>query len=242
MARPVTPRALPAFAGWALLFVLLPLGCRDGVVVPPPGGGISYHPEIRIGDRALYDVWSVDRFGYLVVASHSTSRWLVTATNQVAAGETGVIAILDSTIADSSGITIDTLFIQVRPDGSLRQYGFFSALARHRFHRLLPRRWDVLASFSSGADQFFSAGTLDSAGGDPVTGTLRSRQNYFTLFVDGQPTIVPAYRVDFSGRDFHCSLWLTEAPGSFPRILLDSGSDSTGLYRSLIDLRPGPAP
>jgi hypothetical protein len=203
---------------------------------------MTFRADVRIGDRARFDSWTLDRFGALLPATYRQHRWTVIGTDTTVAGATGVTALLDSIVADTSGTRVDTLYFQLGSDGTVRQYGFLADVARQLFGRTLPRRWDVLAPFGAGSGQSFTAGFIDSAGLVPVAGTIDPDPDYFTIPIDGQPTILPAYQVDYAGPGVSCSLWLLDSPWTLPRFILDTATDSTGAYRIITGIQRAPRP
>jgi hypothetical protein len=196
-------------------------GCRSESFTEVPGSGTRPVVTFTAGDTFVYDRWDLDQYGYRIGASKRPDIWQVARTGMQIYGASNVTVVIDSLDPQR----VDTLLFCFGADGSVAQYGFLAGLVRLMGGRTITPGWDVLLSGEGSPSSGWIVGVADASGTDVVYGSLSPAQDYFSVLVNGKPTIYPAYRVQLSGQTVEYIFWIAGNPPSFPWFR----EESTGL-------------
>jgi hypothetical protein len=209
-ARPLIA-PLPATALLAATLAVVSGGCREESSGPPE----NVPPRIAFPLNALYrfDVWQLDEYGGRIQGSERGRRWTVLSTDASTLGYDDVTLVGDS--GSEGPRTVSFRFTQ---DGDIYQYGYLADLVQRLEGRTIAPRWDLIAAFSKGWGSSWTAGILDSAGSELMTGSSSDEVLYFTVTVNGLSTIAAAYPVVLSSRSMESVLWVSENPPAFMRL------------------------
>jgi hypothetical protein len=231
----VMPRApLTICRGVLGLVLLSAMGCREPDTSIGGGSGIPFRPAYTLGERQQYDRYDVDQYGYTIPSSQRTLTRRVAAVDTTLYGASGVTMFVDNLQGRTRS---DTLLLQVRQNGDVWQYGFLAKLAAQRIGVIIAPHWDPVALFSGGVLASWRVGWIDSARTLPVFAEFKEQQEYFTIPVNGERTIFPAYRIDYTASGYEGSLWLTESPPAIPRAYTSFYSDTTGVLDVLYEIQ-----
>jgi hypothetical protein len=196
-------------------------GCRGESFTEVPGAGTRPVVTFNVGDTYVYDRWDLDKYGYQIGASKKPDIWRVARTGVQIYGASNVTVVIDSLDQQH----VDTLFFYFGADGSVAQYGFLAGLVLSMGGRTITPGWDVLLSGEGSPSSGWVVGVADASGTDVVYGNLYPAQDYFSVLINGKPTIYPAYRVQLSGQTVQYVFWIAGNPASFPWFR----EESTGL-------------
>ena len=210
--------------GALVVFPLVLSGCRNNGAATEPSRAIGFSFSFAAGDRFRYDLYDIDRYGYVVTSSKRPVWWRVDRIGASLYNASGVTVIVDSGLASSP----DTVLLRIDAAGDVYRHGFLSEISALSGRPGNVDTWDRVAAFSLGPAAHWRVGSLDSPGLFPVDGEIRSEQEYFTALVDGQSTIFPAYRVNFTGPNIDAICWFAETPSSIPRSVVSFWQDTTG--------------
>ena len=206
-------------------------GCRESATVLTGSEGVET-PKFSSGDSLLFDAWDLDSFGYLITSSHKVVIWYVASITDTVAGATGVTTVIES--ADST--QNDTLRFQFRTDGTVYQYGYIAGVVMRREHvRRIPQ-WDLLADAGHGTGSGWFVGTLDSAGMDPVYGTLEG-SSYFSATINGLPMVFSGVTASLEGDNYIAELSFSANPSTVLRLFEESEPGTNGFLRTLSSAR-----
>lgn len=227
-----------ATLGVAFLFLgLLSLSCRQDENVTGPGP-IAFAPVFTPGDQYLYEAYLTDEFGYIVPSTRTRASWRVLSTGTTAPGFASITTFQDSAIIlRETPAVLDTVSIAVTPSGDVYRYGFLATMARVRRDPPPPDIWECIASFSSGVNNAWVVGYMDTARTRPVYGSIAGTTDLFTVNVKGQQMVFPAHRVDISGPQIEYSFWITDKPSGFLLFRLEPDGDRPGAQLTLTEIR-----
>lgn len=187
-------------------------GCRstEGPGEPPAQFGFT------AGDRMVYDGWALNVLGFTIDSTRTRITWEILSTTASVAGYSNSIMVGERALRLSNNtVTADTFFLRLTPGGSVLRYGFLADLVRRREGRTIPRRWDTLAVPDL---QFWTVGTMDSAGEMVESATAPGNEDYFNVLVDSVSSIFAARRVEMDGERLQATLWISSNPSCFPRL------------------------
>lgn len=228
-----TRRALTT--GALVIFSVVFPDCRNNDASTTPSRAIGFSFSFVAGDRFRYDLYDIDRYGFVVASSKRPVWWRVAQTGASLHGAPAVTVIVDSGLAASP----DTVLLRMDAAGDLYRYGFLSEIRMLQGHPGLSETWDRVGAFSLGPATPWRVATID--GVLPIDAEIRSEQEYFTVLVNGQSTIFPAYRVDFTGATIDATCWFAERPPSIPGTVVSFFQDTTGrscVLREIIRTEP----
>ncbi len=191
-----------------LVLPVLLVSCREDTPVTPAGGGVQLHLGMSTGDTYRFDRWLMDQYVYVVPNSKMAERWAVVQTG-VAAFAESTVTVIDDSLGNG---TSATLYLLVAPTGELYEYGFLDRVVRQMGIGKAPLHWDLLAPSELLTGQSWMVGVADSASQDTVYGSFTSVPEYFSLQLNGVPSVIPAYRIDLTGQRVQYSFWITDAP------------------------------
>jgi len=224
----------PALFAILLAAAVFVPSCRENTLTGESSTGISYRPVFRIGDRVRYGLYDISPSGVILQSTKRRCTWTVTATSAFRNGRSGVTVFVDST----AGRPVDSLLYCFEPGGDVYLYGFLAGIQSLRSGPRIPAGWDRVATFASGTLVQWQVGTLDPGGEDLLYGELRESLEYVVAPVDGQNTLFPAYRVDFTGASVDGSMWFAENPPCLPVMFVSFWMDTTGRGRWLEEVLP----
>ncbi len=226
----------------ALLFVcsLSLLSCRDTEMPQDSDGTDILHPVFREGERFVYDVWDLNRYGQRIDSTRRTHTRVVRSLHGSIGGVDDAIVLSDSIVVQQRGTTfLDTLYYRVSSDSGLAEFGFLATLVRKREGIDIPRRWDRL--YQPGVPSWV-VGVTDSAGQERLIASLGSGADYFQISYNMMALVFPAWRVEMSGVSMDYALWLSDTPSCLPR-LEELPDPYTGIFTgSLFILREAISP
>ncbi len=199
----------------------LTTGCRESSFTEIPGFDTRPVVKFTLGDVVVADRWALDEYGYQIGTSKRQESWRVVRTGARRFGATNVTVVIDSLDQQH----MDSLFFAFGTDGSVAQYGFLARLVQLTGARHIAPRWDILLSGEGSPASGWVVGVADSSGNDVVYGTLSPTQDYFSVSINGKPTVYPAYRVQLGSELVQYVYWISDRPASIPWFR----EESTGL-------------
>jgi hypothetical protein len=121
-------------------------------------------------------------------------------------------------VEDSSGERAATLAFRFTPDGDIYQYGYLADLVERFEGRTIAPQWDRVAAYSNGWSSSWTVGVVDSAAGESMQGSSSLEELFFTVTVDGTPTIVAGYPIVLSSRYLESVFWVSDDPPGLLRL------------------------
>jgi hypothetical protein len=242
--RAVWRRAVRAGILAALIFLcgaLIP-SCRQPESTDDTGAAPSFHFAFRTGEQFSSDGWRTNLYGIAIDSTRARHVQIVVTTTGQIAGVSDAVVIADSAITLRTGqVTRDTAFFRLTAEGNIFRYGFLSVLAQKREGREIAKRWDLIYEAGSTA---WTVGILDASGNERVYANLNGTPDYFSIALNANPTLIPAYRISMSGSKLDYYFWISDSPTCFPR-LQEEPEPLGGIYfgeRRLLTDRIAPSP
>jgi hypothetical protein len=220
-----------------LFFSLLFLSCREATAPVSPFSSIPFSLSCSEGDRFVFDGWMISEYGYLIPQSKAIYIWNVRGVGLNFEGRANSILFVVSvgSVGGASAV-LDSVYLSIDPNGDVYQYGFLSNFAAIVGDHVQPKRWDRIAAFSLGPEMRWEVGTWDSAGAERMYGEIKSRQDLFSVTVNGVQTVFPGYRVNIESASLGVSYSFSSAPSAVLRIEEAPFLFATGSYKELREI------
>ena len=157
-----------------------------------------------------------------------------------AAGMTGVVTVLDSSVLlrDTTAVEQEFLLAQ-KSNGDLYRFGFLAEIARILNLPVPPAQWDCIAAFSRGLGSSWVVGSLDTAQSKTVYGSFVGVSELCVVTVNGVQNVISCYRIDILGEGLSYKFWVSDSPTAFLRYVLEPGESTQGMEMELTGMQTG---
>jgi hypothetical protein len=189
------------------------------------------------GDSLIFDAWVLDPYGYIISATHTGPVWRVKGVGETFAGAGSVTSIVEFPDPHTFPANTDTLRFQFLPSGDIYQYGFIAGVVARREGVHLVPAWDRIAALSLPTNATWDVGSADSAGTDPLRGTVMGDQGYFIADLNGVRTVFHGYGVSLSSLDIEYTIVVSDVPPAVLLVREESTPLANGFLRSLASLK-----